>query len=87
MVVLRKPDKLCYEVPKAYHPIALLCTILKVLTAIVAESVSHLVEKDALLADTHFGGSPGHTTTDAVHYLVGKVKLAWGQKRVASVLF
>jgi exonuclease III len=68
--VLRKPGKPCYEVPKAYRPIALLCTIPKVLTAIVAENISHLVETNALLPDTHFGGRPGRTTTDAVHYLV-----------------
>ena len=54
--VLRKPGKLSYKVPKAYRPIALLCTIPKVLTAIVAENISHLVEKEALLPDTHFGG-------------------------------
>ncbi|KIJ98004.1 hypothetical protein K443DRAFT_104713, partial [Laccaria amethystina LaAM-08-1] len=54
--VLRKPSKPCYEVPKAYRPIALLCTIPKVLTAIVAEDIAHLVEKNTLLPDTHFGG-------------------------------
>ena len=85
--VLRKPGKPCYEIPKAYRPIALLCTIPKVLTAIVMEDISHMVEKDALLPDTHFGGRPGRTTTDAIHYLVGKIKSAWGKKQVASVLF
>ena len=85
--VLRKPGKPCYEVPKAYRPIALLCTIPKVLTAIVAEDVSFMIEKNMLLPDTHFGGRPGCTTTDAIHYLVGKIKAAWGKKKVASVLF
>jgi len=72
MALLRKPGKLNYKVPKAYHPIALLCTIPKVLTAIVAEDISHMVEKGTLLPDTHFGGWPGHTTMDAIYYLVGK---------------
>ena len=85
--VIRKPGKTDYEVPKAYRPIALLCTIPKVLTAIVAEDVAHLVEKNTLLPDTHFGGRPGRTTTDAIHYLVGKVKAAWGRRKVASILF
>ena len=85
--VLRKPGKTDYEVPKAYRPIALLCTIPKVLTAIVAEDIGHLVEKNTLLPDTHFGGRPGRTTTDAIHYLVDKVKAAWGSKKVASILF
>jgi len=56
MAVLRKPGKPNYEVPKAYRPIALLCMILKVLTAIVVEDISHMVEKGTLLPDTHFGG-------------------------------
>jgi len=85
--VLRKPGKPSYEVPKAYRPIALLCTIPKILTAIVAEDITYLVEKDTLLLDTHFGGQPGCTTTDTIHYLMGKVKSAWGQKKVTSVLF
>ena len=85
--MLRKPDKPSYEVPKAYRPIALLCMIPKVLTVIVAESISHLVEKNTLLPDTHFRGQPGRTMTDAIHYLVGKVKSAWGKKKVTLVLF
>jgi len=86
-VVLRKPGKPSYEVPKAYRPIALLCTMAKVLTAIVAEDISRLVEKHQLVPTTHFGGRPGRTTTDALHYLVHKIKEAWRNNRVASILF
>jgi len=39
--VLRKPGKPNYEVPKVYRPIALLSTMAKVLTGIVAEDMSH----------------------------------------------
>lgn len=65
----------------------MLCTILKVLTVIVVEDIAHMVEMKDLLPDTHFRGQPGHTTTDTIHYLVGKIKSAWGKKRVALVLF
>lgn len=85
--MLRKPGKPSYQELKAYRPIALLCTIPKVLTAIVVEDIAHLVEKNTLLPDTHFRGCPGHTTTDGIHYLVGKIKTAWGKKKVASILF
>jgi hypothetical protein len=37
-IVLRKPGKPSYEVPKAYRPIALLSTLAKVLTSIVAKT-------------------------------------------------
>jgi ribonuclease HI len=86
-IVLRKPDKPNYEIPKAYRPIALISTMSKVLTAIVAENISQLVEQNQLLPKTHFGGRPGRTTTDAIHYLTHKIKTAWAGNQVASVLF
>ena len=86
-VVLRKPGKPNYEIPKAYRPIALLPTLAKILTSMVAENISKLVEAHHLLPKTHFGGRPGRTTTDAVHYLVDKIKAAWREEKVASVLF
>jgi hypothetical protein len=75
-VVLRKPGKPNYETPKAYQPIALLSTLAKVLTAIVAEDISCLAERHSLLPKTHFGGRLGRMTTDAIHYLVQRVKEA-----------
>jgi ribonuclease HI len=86
-VVLRKPGKPSYEVPKAHRPIALISTMAKVLTAIVAENLSKVVEKHQLLPKTHFGGRPGRSTADAVHYLVDKVCTAWRTNKVVSVLF
>ena len=59
----------------------------KVLTAIVAEDMSRLVQKHQLVPTTHFGGRPGRTTTDALHYLTQKIKEAWRKGKVASILF
>ena len=86
-VVLRKPGKPSYLVPKAYRPIALLSTLSKVLTSLIAEVLSNLVEAHQLIPKTHFGGRPGRTTTDAIHYLVHRIKTAWREDQVASVLF
>jgi ribonuclease HI/endonuclease/exonuclease/phosphatase family metal-dependent hydrolase len=86
-VVLRKPSKPSYTVPKAYRPIALLSTMAKALTSLVAEIISDSVEIHQLLPKTHFGGRPGRTTTDAIHYLVHKIKAAWREDQVASILF
>ena len=87
MVVLRKPGKPSYEVPKAYRPIALISTMAKVLTLIVAENLSQLVERHRLLPRTHFGGRPGKSTVNTVHYLVHKIRSAWRSNKVISVLF
>jgi hypothetical protein len=86
-VVLRKPNKPNYEVPKAYRPIALISTMAKVLTAIVAENLSRIVEQHHLLPKTHFGGRPGRSTVDALHYLVHTISSAWRDNKVVSVLF
>lgn len=43
-IVLPKPGCLSYEVPNAYHPIALIETIAKVQSAIVAEELSYECE-------------------------------------------
>ena len=76
-VVLRKPGKPRYDVPKAYRPIALLNTMGKLLTAIISEQLTYYTEKHVLLLPTHFGGRPGRTTTDALHMLIYRIKDAW----------
>ena len=86
-IVLRKPGKPSYEVPKAHRPIALISTMAKVLTAIVAEDLSRAIEQHQLLPKTHFGGRPGRSTSDAIHYLIDKIHTAWRENKVVSVLF
>ena len=86
-VVLRKPGKPDYTVTKAYQPIALLNTMSKLLTAIVADEMTHLLEHHDLLPNTHFGGRPGRSTTDSLHLLEATIKDAWRQGKVVSALF
>jgi hypothetical protein len=87
-VVLHKPGKPQYDMPKSYRPITLLNTMCKVLTAIMAELMMiFYTEKHQLLPPKHFGGRPGRTTTDAVHLLVHKIKDLWCKRQVTAVLF
>jgi len=86
-VVLRKLGKPRYDTPKAFRPIALLNTMWKVITAIVANHITYITEKHQLLPANHFGGRPGRTTTDAMHLLTNRVKAAWRAGKVAAVLF
>ena len=76
-MVLRKPGKPRYDTPKAYRPIALLNTLGKLLTAIIAEQLTYYTEKHTLLPPMHFGGRPARTTTDALHALTYRIKGAW----------
>jgi len=86
-VILHKPGKPRYDVPKAYRPIALLNTMWKVLTAIIADQLTHISEKHRLLPINHFGGRPGHTTMDAMHLIADIIKSSWRASKVTAVLF
>lgn len=86
-VVLHKPGKPNYSIPKAYHPITLLNTTGKLLTAVVADQLTHILERHQLLLNTHFGGRSGRSTTDSLHLLEETIKNAWRSHKVASVLF
>ena len=86
-VVLRKPLRPDYTLPKAYRPIALLDTMGKILSSCVAEDLRQVSETKHLLPGTHFGGRPGRSTGDALHLIAQYVKDAWRKKQVASALF
>ena len=72
---------------KAYRPIALLNTMCKVLTAIMADLMTFYTETHNLLPAHHFSGRPGRTTTDAVHLLLHTIKNVWRKCQVTAVLF
>lgn len=87
IVVLCKPGKPNYGIPKVYRPIALLNTIGKLLTAILTEDMVYFTEKHNLLPTNHFGGRPGRSTTDSIHLVINRIKSAWRQRKVAVMLF
>ena len=86
-IVLRKPGKARYDIAKSYRPIALLNTLHKLLTSIIAELMIYWGERHQLLPPMHFGGRPGRTTTDAVHLLAQTIKHAWRNGKVVLALF
>lgn len=86
-ITLRKPSKPDNSIPKAYRPVALEDTIGKVVESVFATRLAVLVERYQLLLNTHFGGRPGRTTTDALIYLIQRVKDTWRGNGILSVLF
>ena len=75
-VILQKPGKSTYSMPKSFRPIALLNTMWKVIMVIIANHITYYMEKHQLLPTNHFRGRPGCTTSDAIHLLTNKVKAA-----------
>src|SRR6266481_6081208 len=86
-IVLPKPGKPRYDVPKAYRPITLANTFGKLLSSIVAEDLSFMCENHQLLPANHFGGRPGRNTSNAMHLLTHRIKGAWRRHKVAAMLF
>src|SRR6267154_4501235 len=87
-IVLRKPGRPDYSLPKAYRPITLLDTMAKILLSCVADDLTYIAEQNNLLPSTHFGGRPGRSTTDSLHLLTKFVTDAWASKdNFVSVLF
>ncbi|KAF8697670.1 hypothetical protein AX14_001310 [Amanita brunnescens Koide BX004] len=64
-VIIPKPNKPDYSIPKAYRPIALLNTLGKLLTKILANRLQHDATEHGLLHRDQFGGIQKHCTLDA----------------------
>jgi hypothetical protein len=86
-VVLRKPSRTDYTLPKSYRPIVLLRTLAKPLSMSVAEDITHILEKHQQLPEQHFGARSGHMATDAAHLVVKYIQDAWRHNQVVSALF
>lgn len=73
-IVLRKPGRPDYSVPKAYRLITLLDTMAKILSSCVADNLTYIAEQHNLLPSTHFGGRPGRSTVDSLHLLTNSLQ-------------
>jgi hypothetical protein len=86
-VVLQKPGKPDYAIPKAYRPIALYNTMGKIVSGVVTDIATYLTIRHSILPSHHFGGLPGRTTTDSLLYLTHKIKDAWRRRKVVTIIF
>jgi hypothetical protein len=74
VVMINKPQKPDYTVPKAYRPIALLEYTGKLLEKIVAKCIYFNIEQHDLLPMTQYGSRPKHNAIDAAASLVHKIQ-------------
>ncbi|TFY73649.1 hypothetical protein EWM64_g10363 [Hericium alpestre] len=85
--ILRKPGKPDYTKPGAWQPIALLNTIGKILSSVVADDLMSMAEHLDLLPPTHFGCRVGCSTTDVLHYITNYASDAMKKGKFACGLF
>jgi hypothetical protein len=86
IIPLKKPGKGDYTVPKNFRPISLLCTLGKALEAVVAERISYLSEKHALLPRMHFGARKRRSAVQALVYLQEAAYDAWRENKTMSLV-
>jgi hypothetical protein len=65
---------------------ALIEIIAKVQSSIITEDLSHECEVHNLLLNHQFGGRPGRSATDALHYIEQYIERAWWKGLVVSSL-
>jgi hypothetical protein len=87
MVVIPKPNKPDYSAVKAYHPIALLNCIGKVLEILMATRLSLMAESYDILHADQIGGCPKCSAIDAVMALMHEVEANAGNCFMTSALF
>ena len=85
-VVLPKPGKPRYDVPKAYRPIQLLECLGKLVEKIVAKRITFECGKHDILPPEQFGGRSNASCIDAGMTLVNDIEHARKRGLVASIL-
>jgi hypothetical protein len=86
-VVIPKPNKPDYSMIKAYHPIALLNCVGKILEKLMAMRLGQLAESHDILHVNQIGGHPKWSAIDAVMVLMHDVEANVKRGLVTSSLF
>jgi hypothetical protein len=85
-VVIQKPGKGDYSIPKAHRPISLFRTLSKGLEKVVARRISDFLERTGQLPRTQFGAQPRRSTDQALTILVERIYSAWRTRKVLSLV-
>ena len=86
VVVIPKPNKPDYSLPRAYHPISLLECCRKLLEKIIAKCILSDAHDFAILPSTQFGSCDYHSAVDAALCLTHQAQAAVKCSLVASVV-
>jgi hypothetical protein len=84
--IIPKPKKPAYDIPKAFCPIALLNTLGKLLTKVLARRMQFDGQAHGLFHEGQFGGISKHATTDVGLILVDMITENRDRSLHASVL-
>jgi len=86
IVVLNKPGKPDYSIPKAYRPISLLECRGKLLEKIIAKCFQHDIENHQLMSMSQFGSCPQHNTCDVATTLIHHIQVTRQAGHISALL-
>jgi Reverse transcriptase (RNA-dependent DNA polymerase)/Endonuclease-reverse transcriptase len=79
-IVIRKPSKPDYSLPKAWRPIALLSTLGKIIEAIIARKLRNVAEENKLFPKEQMGFRSQRSTEHALDLLTSQIQLVTKSK-------
>jgi len=85
-VIIPKPGKTAYNIPKAFRPIVLLNTLGKLFEKAIANRLQWEAACFGLLHPCQFGGVRQNSTKDAGSYLTHLVRAGWDKGYKTSVV-
>jgi len=86
MVITPKPNKSTYNLPKSYHPIVLLNTIIKLFKKMIEECLQFHTISNKFAYQSQLGGLKQRSTTDAGVILTHIICLEWIKNLIMSML-
>jgi hypothetical protein len=85
-VIIPKPGKLSYAVPKVFRPIVLLNTMGKLIKKCVSNCIQFDCVKHGVFQSNQFGGIMQRSTEDAGLYLTHLVRASWARGLKMSMI-
>ena len=85
-VIIPKPNKLSYDLPKSFHPIVLLNTLEKLIKKVIGKRLQFHVVNNDFIHPSQLGGLKFKLTTDMGVALMHIIQLGWIRNHLTSTL-
>ena len=86
MVIISKPNKPLYDLPKSFHPIILLNTLGKIIEKVIGERLQFHVVSNNFIHPSQLGGLKFKSTTDVGVALTYIIQSGWTRNCLTSTL-
>jgi len=85
-VIIPKPNKQTYDIPKSFCPIVLLNTLGKLIEKVIADRLQFHVVKNDFIHPSQLGGLKFKLTSDARVALTHAIRSGWVMNKTTSTL-